>query len=158
MPVTTPNFITSTSDTHAFLAWLGASFPGGLSAQLKGEKLIVVPLTPNEFRSSVSALQSLDGKEGVNFHNFSLPEDCCFRLLVKKLSRGMPERFVREEIQSLNICVQGVMQFRNDRRDQDLTKDTPLIVSVARGPEKSKVRSLTEICGLRMSVELHLTP
>jgi hypothetical protein len=62
-PNRTPIFITSISDTHGFLAWLGASFPGGLSAQLKGEKLIVGPSTANEFRLSVSALRFLMGRK-----------------------------------------------------------------------------------------------
>jgi hypothetical protein len=46
-------------------------------------------------------------------------------------------------------------------RDQDSDKEhTPphLIVSVTRGPEVSKVRSLTEICDLRVSVELYVAP
>ena len=32
------------------------------------------------------------------------------------------------------------------------------IVSVARGPEVSRVRSITELCGLRVSVESYLAP
>jgi len=32
------------------------------------------------------------------------------------------------------------------------------IVSVARGPEVSKVRSLTDLCGLRVSVESYVSP
>jgi len=43
------------------LAWLRASCPGGLTAQLKAEKLMVVPSTANGFRAVVSALRSLDG-------------------------------------------------------------------------------------------------
>jgi hypothetical protein len=61
----------------------------------------------------------------------------------------------REELESLNIRVQGVMQMRSGRRDQDPAKDRPpiphFIISVARGPEVSKVRSLSELCGLRVS-------
>jgi hypothetical protein len=83
-------------------------------------------------------------------------------LLVKNLGRGMPESVVREELQSLNIRVQGVMQFRSGRRDQDPAKDRPpkphFIVSVARGPEVSRVRSLTELCGLRVSMESYVAP
>jgi hypothetical protein len=98
----------------------------------------------------------------VNFHTFTLSEDCCARLLVKNLGRGMPESVVREELEALDIHVQGVMQLRSDRRDQDLAKDRPLtphfIVSVARGPEVSKVRSITEICGLRVSLESYVPP
>jgi len=32
------------------------------------------------------------------------------RLLVKNVGKGMPESTVREELESLNIRVQGVMQ------------------------------------------------
>ena len=74
----------------------------------------------------------------MSFHNFTLPEDRNARLLVKNLGRGMPERVVREELETLGIHVQGVTQLRSGRRDQDPTKDRPptphFIVSVARGP------------------------
>ena len=57
----TPIFISGVRDAHAFLACLRGSCPGGLTAQLKAEKLMVVPSTANGFRAVVSALQSLDG-------------------------------------------------------------------------------------------------
>ena len=121
---------------------------------------MVVPSTADGFRAAVSSLRSLEGKEGVSFHNFTLPEDRCVRLLVKNLGRGMPESVVGGELESLNIRVQGVTQLRSGRRDQDPTKDRPptphFIVSVARGPEVSKMRSLTELCGLRVSVERYV--
>ena len=47
------------------------------------------------------------------------------RLPVKNLGRGMPERFVRDELEALDIHVQAVMQLRSGRRDQDPTKDRP---------------------------------
>ena len=54
------------------------------------------------------------------------------------------------------------LQLRSGRRDQDPTKDRPLtphfIVSVARGPEVSKVRSVIELCDLRVSVESYVAP
>ena len=54
------------------------------------------------------------------------------------------------------------MQLRSGRREQDPTKDRPLtpyfIVSVAREPEVSKVRSITELCGLRISLESYVAP
>jgi hypothetical protein len=116
---------------------------------------MVVPSTPDGFRAAVSELRSLDGKEGVIFHTFTLPEDRCVRLLLKNLRTDMPESVVREELKSLNIRVQGVTQFRSGRRDQDPAKDRPptphFIVSVARVPEVLKVRSLTERCGLGVS-------
>jgi hypothetical protein len=68
---------------------------------------------------------------------------------------GMTESVVQEELESLNFRVQGVMQLRSGRRDQDPAKDrppTPHFIASARGPEVSKVRSITEICGLRVSV------
>ena len=42
-PNTTPILISGVRDARAFLAWLRASCPGGLTAQLKAEKLMVVP-------------------------------------------------------------------------------------------------------------------
>jgi hypothetical protein len=65
----------------------------------------------------------------VNFDTFTLPEDCYVRLLVKCLGRGVPVSVVREEMESLNIRVQEVMQLRSGRRDQDSAKNrnpTPL--------------------------------
>ena len=44
------------------------------------------------------------------------------RLLVKNQGRGMPESVIREELESLNICVLGVTQLRSRRRDQDPAK------------------------------------
>ena len=55
----------------------------------------------------------------------------------------MPESVVRNELESLNIRVQAVTQLRSGRRDHDPAKDRPptphYIISVARGPEVSKV-------------------
>ena len=98
----------------------------------------------------------------MSFHTFTFPEDRCARLLVKNLGRGMPESVVREDLQSLDISVKGVMQLRSGRCDQNPAKDRPLtphfIVSVARGSEVSKVRSITELCGLQVSVETYVAP
>jgi hypothetical protein len=90
---------------------------------MKGEKLMIVPGTADGFRATVSALRSLDGSKGVTFHTFSLPEDRCVRLLVKILGRQIPESVVGEELEALGIRVQGVMQLRSGRRDQDITQD-----------------------------------
>ena len=76
-PNKTPIFISVVSNTRAFLAWLRASRPGGLVAQLKAERLMVVPSNADGFRAAVTALRSLDGKEGVSFHTFTLPDDRC---------------------------------------------------------------------------------
>jgi hypothetical protein len=95
----------------------------------------------------------------VSFHT-SFPEDRCVRLLFKNLGKRMPESVVLE-LESLNVRVQGVMQLRSGPRDQDPTKDrlpTPHFISVARGTEVSRVRSLTELCGLRVTVESYVAP
>ena len=92
----------------------------------------------------------------------SLPENRSVRLSIKNLGRRMPERAVREELESLVISVQGVVQLRSGRRDQDQSTDRfsfPLsIVSVAQGPQVAKVRSLTERCGLQVTVETYEPP
>ena len=67
--------------------------------------------TADSFRSSVSELRSLDGKEGVSFHT-TLPAVRCVRVLVKNLGRGKAESVAREEIESLNIHFQAVTQLR----------------------------------------------
>ena len=47
------------------------------------------------------------------------------------------------------------------RRDQEISKDSQLtphfIVSVAQGPELAMLRSLTELCSLRVSVQTDIT-
>jgi hypothetical protein len=77
-PNKTPIYITGFNNTRAFLAWL--------RAQLKAEKLMVVPSTADGFRATVSALPCLDKREGVSFHTFSLLEERCMRLLVNLAS------------------------------------------------------------------------
>ena len=66
---------------------------------------MLVPLTADGFRATVSALRSLDGSKGMSFHAFCLPEDRCVRFLVKNLGRHMPEDVVREELENLGFCV-----------------------------------------------------
>ena len=74
-------------DIRSILAWIPASCSGGLMAQLKGEKFMVVPTTADGLTAEVSALRLLHGKDGVSFHTFTLPEDRCVPLLVKNLGR-----------------------------------------------------------------------
>jgi hypothetical protein len=66
----------------------------------------------------------------------------------------MPETEIRKKLEALNIQFQAFMQLRSRQRDQDAEKGRALIsyfiVSVARGPDVAKVRSLTEVCGLRI--------
>jgi len=130
LPNKTPIFISDVPDTRDFLTWLRASCLGGLTVQLKSENLMFVPLTADELRPAVGTLRSLDGKEGVRFHTFTLPEDRCVRLRIKNLGMGMPESIVREEIESLKIRVQGLTQLRSGRRDQDANNPIPTPTSL----------------------------
>ena len=129
---------------------------------MKSERLIVVPETADDFRAAITALRSLDVSKGVSFHTFLLPEDRCVRLLIKNVGKRMPETVVREELEVLGICVQGILQLRSGRRDQDPEKDRPatphFIVSEARGPDVTRVRAITQLCGRRVSVEAYVAP
>ena len=73
LPNKTPIFISDFGDAHSFPAWLWVSCPDGQTAQIKSDKLMVVPSTADGFRASVSALRSLNGKDGASFHTFTLP-------------------------------------------------------------------------------------
>lgn len=132
----TPIYVSRVTDTPSFLTLYRVSCESGLSARIKGEKLMLVSRIAEGFRATVNALRSLDGSMGVSFHTFSLPEDRCVRLLVKNPGRNMPEDVVREEMENLGICAQGVLQIRSGRRDQEADKSRPItpyfIVSVAR--------------------------
>ena len=54
------------------------------------------------------------------------------------------------------------MQLCSGRRDQNPEKDSPVtphfIMTVARRTQVSKVRSITQLCGLRVTVETHTAP
>jgi len=63
-------------------------------------------------------MRSLDVKD-VNFHSITL--SLC-ATSGENLRRGMPESFVRVELESLNIRVQGFTQMRSGRYDQDCAK------------------------------------
>jgi len=160
-PNKTTIFISGVSETRSFLNWLRASYPDGLMAQLKAETLMVDPSTANVHTATVSALHSLDGRS-VCFHTFTVPEKRCARLLVKNLSSGMPESVVGDEHESLDIRVQAVTQLRSGRRDQYPANNgfltSHFIVSVTHVPEVYKMRSITELCGLRLSVETYVVP
>jgi hypothetical protein len=123
---------------------------------------MLVPETADGFRATIGAMRSLDANEGVSFHTFSLPEDRCVHLLLKHIDKRMPEAEIREELDALHINVQAIIQLRSKGRDQDPEKDRPLsphfIMSVARGPDVGKVRSLTDLCGLRVKVETYNVP
>jgi hypothetical protein len=84
------------------------------------------------------------------------------RLLLKNLGKRMHQAEIREELEALHIYVQAVMQLLLKQRGQDPEKDRPLtphfILSVARGPDVANVRSLTDLCSLRVKVETYNAP
>jgi hypothetical protein len=91
----TPIYVSGVVDTRDFLSRIRASCPSGLTVQIKGEKLMLVPRTAEGFRAMVSALRSPDMGEGLTFHTFALSEDRCVCLLVKNLGRRMPEGIMK---------------------------------------------------------------
>jgi hypothetical protein len=84
------------------------------------------------------------------------------RLLVRNLGRHLPEGIVNEELGNVGIEVQAVLQLRSGRLWQETSDHHPLtlhfILSVARGHDVARLRSLTELCGRRDSVETYITP
>ena len=80
-------FVSGVIDTRDFLPWLRVLCPSSLSAQTKGERLVIVPATADGCRATISALRSCDGSKGVSFHTFSLLEDSRVRLLITNLGR-----------------------------------------------------------------------
>jgi hypothetical protein len=123
---------------------------------------MVVSSTTDGFRAEIRALWSLEGTESLRFHTFTLRENRCGRLVLKNLGKGMPENVVWEELESLDIRVQGLMQLRSGRREQDPAKDLPpnslFIITVPQWLKLSRMQSLTILCYLRLSVETYLAP
>lgn len=67
--------------------------------------MMIIPMTANGFRATLSALRSLDGSRSFSFYTLSLPEDIFVRLLVKNHGRQMPDDVVRLELEDLGISV-----------------------------------------------------
>ena len=122
-----PSYVSGVPDTRGFLTRIRVSFHSGLSAQTKGQSLVLVPRTADGFRVAVSALWSYDGSKGVSFHAISLTDDLCVRLLFKNLGRQVSEDVVWEELETLGICVQGVVQLNPGHRNQEVTLPRTLL-------------------------------
>ena len=67
----TPIYVSGVTGTRGFLNWLRPLCQRGLSAQIRGERLILVPNIAEGFRAAVSALRSLDRSKVVSFHTSS---------------------------------------------------------------------------------------
>jgi len=84
---------------YPFLPGLvAASCPAGLMALIQGEKLMIGPSTADGIRAAVSAVRSNDGVDIVSFQTFRQPQDRCVRIMVKNVSRVMPENVIRVEL------------------------------------------------------------
>lgn len=144
-------------DTRVFLAWLRSPCPKGISAHMKIERLLVV--TETAYNAAVSTLRSLHASKSMSSYTFSVPEDRCVRFLFKTLDRRMHESLVREEFKVLEMCVQRFLKLLSGHRNHEPEKCFPVIphfiVSVVRTPEATNVRPLTQLCGLRVTVETH---
>jgi hypothetical protein len=155
-------YVSGVRNPRKFLEWIRANSASKILAQMKVKIVMLVPETPDGFQDTIGALRSLEVGNDMSFHSFSRPEDRCVCLLLKNLGKRMPEAEIREELEALCINVQAIMQLRSKRLDQDPEKDRPLtphfIVSVARGTVVAKVRSLIELCGLRVNVKTYTTP
>jgi hypothetical protein len=66
----TPIYVSGVVDTRGFLSWIRTSCQIGLTDQVKGEELMLVPRTAEGFKATVSAMRSLYGSKGVTFHTF----------------------------------------------------------------------------------------
>jgi hypothetical protein len=52
----TPIYVSGVRDMCDFLSWIWASCQSGLSAQIKGERLMLVPQTADGFRATADVL------------------------------------------------------------------------------------------------------
>lgn len=74
---------------------------------------MLVPETADGLRTSTSGLLFLGEIKGVTFHTFSLPEIRCVRLLSKNLDKVITESEIREELETLHMHVEAVIQLRS---------------------------------------------
>ena len=122
---------------------------------------MVVPSTADGFRAVVSALRSLDGKDG-EFSHLHAPRGPMCATPGKEPrqgyagERGQGGAGIPEHLCSGSHA--AAIWTSRIRPLQGPFSHPHFIVSVARGPEVSKVRSITELCGLRVSVESYLAP
>jgi hypothetical protein len=143
-------------NTSIFPDWIRVKSASNLVAQMKGGTLMLVPVMPTAI---IGAQRSFDESEVVSFHTSSHPEDRCVRLSLKTLGKRLPEDKIREKLEASETNVQARMQLRLMRGDKDPEKDRRLtphfIMSVEQGPDVAKVRTLTDLCGLRAKVETY---
>jgi hypothetical protein len=121
-PNKSPTFTTVNSDTHTSLDWLLASCLSDLMAKHKAEIMTVVSSKPNNFEATVSAMRCRFS------HSLSSGGLLC-KASGKNIGKRMSERVVLEELETLNIRLQEVMQLRPCRRHQHSAKNSPPILT-----------------------------
>jgi len=82
--------------------------------------MLIVLSTSEGVRTTVNALQSIDGSKGVSWM------DHCVRLLVNSTGRHLPEDEIREDLKALGIFIEGGLQLRSGRGEQEAFKTRPL--------------------------------
>lgn len=82
--------------------------------------MLIVLSTSEGVRTTVNALQSIDGSKGVSWM------DHCVRLLVNSTGRHLPEDEIREDLKPLSICIEGGCSSAPRRGEQEAFKTRPL--------------------------------
>lgn len=154
-------YFSGISNTHSFLSKLRETCPSGLTAPFKGENMMFFPEITLWFRAAVTVLHSLNGSRNVTFHTLLLLENSSVHVLTVLRYACVRVPF-RRSWRFWTCESRGVMQLRSGCRDQNNEKDRPwtlhFVVSVPQGPEVTKFRFLTELCGFRVTVETYVTP
>ena len=125
---------------------------------------MVVPSTANGFRAAVSALRSLDGGGGwgCEFPHLHAPGGLLCTASGEKTGQGhaWERRPGGAGVPGYSCPGSYTSTFRPSwpGHSQGPPSHPHFIVSAALGPEVSKVRSITELCGLRVSVETYVDP
>jgi hypothetical protein len=122
-------------------------------AQMKDYFLMLVPDSADDFRATIGALRSRKWERGHVFTPLNTRKidkcACCW-------GERMREADMREKLEALHIQVHAVIQLQSRRWEREAKKDSPLIphftVSVAWYHVVVKVRSLTELCSVRVTV------
>jgi hypothetical protein len=103
---------------------------------------MVVPSTANGFRAAVSALRSLDGKEGASFITSRTAGGPPFVATGGEPGKGMRVSDVPEELESLNMRVQRVIQLRSSR---SVRRRSTICLALEAAKSPSKAKKVTKV-------------
>ena len=123
---------------------------------LKTENLMVLASTANDFRTAVSALRSLDGGK-YEFSKLHARGGALCTVYGKETGQGYaskrPTGIARVPSQSGPGSHEAVFRPSRPEPRHGLPSQPQLIISVALRPEVSKLRLITDICSLLVSME-----